>query len=376
MNELISYEPGIVGESCAVSFVKCVKLNLVDASKAFFEIGFRLKEAQENKYFEELGFDNLVDCAEYHFNFKKTTTYELIKIYEKFHREDAPMRIIEGLENFNQSQLSVMASYVPDEWTGRFKRYLSLFSPADTVRKIKYASDCFKAVHNLNCCHIPFDVIQGCKTADELIKNVQEYALNNFKWTKANYPKVITSELESKYYALEKAPVDNGDTLKPDVEIAHESAVAEEISISAPQNEFADVIELEEVQSDVRFSAPEEEDEAEIEDELKMSDYLQKEIYKSFCRMISELLTSSKYDGCVRLVGHNYTNFVKDLYSLISKFIFLRKSDIKMVLENEYKGFDYDINLHGRKQNLKVFISNIVNSFSQFFEPLKERKND
>ena len=53
MNELISYEPGITGETYAISFVKLVKLNLVDASKAFFEIGFRLKEAQENKYYEE-----------------------------------------------------------------------------------------------------------------------------------------------------------------------------------------------------------------------------------------------------------------------------------------------------------------------------------
>ena len=202
MNELISYEPGITGETYAISFVKLVKLNLVDASKAFFEIGFRLKEAQENKYYEELGFDNLVDCAEHHFNFKKTTTYELIKIYDVFHDPDNPMKIMQRFENFNQSQLSVMASYCPSIWEVHYDEYINLFSPADPVRKIKYASDCFKAVHNLNYSHIPFDVIRGCRTADELIKNVQEYALSNFKWVKANYSKVITPELESKYYAL------------------------------------------------------------------------------------------------------------------------------------------------------------------------------
>lgn len=358
MNELISYEPGIVGESCAVSFVKCVKLNLVDASKAFFEIGFRLKEAQENKYFEELGFDNLVDCAEYHFNFKKTTTYELIKIYEKFHREDAPMRIIEGLENFNQSQLSVMASYVPDEWTGRFKRYLSLFSPADTVRKIKYASDCFKAVHNLNCCHIPFDVIQGCKTADELIKNVQEYALNNFKWTKANYPKVITPELESKYYALEKAPVDNGDTLKPDFEIAHESAVAEEISISAPQNEFADVIELEEVQSDVRFSAPDEEELVE-----NIVNNMHKNLYDDFYyRILAFFKNCDVIDFSL-----DKEKITKKMMSVICS-VFKDKKLYLIEFLNKSFDYNYELTLNGRKQALTVFFGVVVNCIRDLFD--------
>lgn len=347
MNELISYEPGIVGETSAISFVKCVKLNLVDASKAFFEIGFRLKEAQDNKYYEELGFDNLVDCAEHHFNFKKTTTYELIKIYEKFHREDAPMRIIEGLEDFNQSQLSVMASNVPDEWTDRFRIYLSLFSPADTVRKIKYASDCYRAVYNSNCSHIPFDVIRGCKTADELIKNVQEYTLSNFKWVKVNYPKVITPELEARYYALKEAPVDNGDTIKPNIEVASEPVVAEEVLTSAPQKELEDVIVLEKVQSDVQFSAPEED----VSEYIRtIVDNMHKNLYDDFYYHIIAF-----FNKCDSVDVALYPEKVaKKMLSALHSVFKSKKAYLTEFL-NKSLNYNYELTLNGRKQALTVF---------------------
>ena len=67
----------------ALGFVKSVNDEISDISYRFFRIGFYLVEAQNNKYYEELGFNNISDCAEYYFGFKKTTTYDLMNVYIK-----------------------------------------------------------------------------------------------------------------------------------------------------------------------------------------------------------------------------------------------------------------------------------------------------
>lgn len=198
MNDLVEIVPSFPNsnDSSEVAFVKMVKLNLIDASRAFFEIGFRLYEAQQYGYFEKLGFENIVDCAEYHFGFKKSTTYDLINIYRVFCEKTGAIFMREHWRDFNQSQLSVIASACSSFGDSVKKDYLRLFSPSDSVRKIKRATICFKAVHNFGCSHIPFSVIEGAKSADDVIQRVEDYALNDFGYVKANYPKVITPELE------------------------------------------------------------------------------------------------------------------------------------------------------------------------------------
>lgn len=70
--------------SAAESFVKMVKLNLQDVRKSFFEIGFRLNEANDMGYYKELGYETIEDLAEEEFGFKRSTTYGLIKVFNRF----------------------------------------------------------------------------------------------------------------------------------------------------------------------------------------------------------------------------------------------------------------------------------------------------
>ena len=44
----------------AEKFVKLVKSDLDDIKHSFFTIGFRLHEANEFKYFRELGYENII----------------------------------------------------------------------------------------------------------------------------------------------------------------------------------------------------------------------------------------------------------------------------------------------------------------------------
>lgn len=358
MDNLISYEPGIVGDSSAISFVKMVKLNLVDASKAFFEIGFRLKEAQDNGYYKELGFNSLAECAEFHFNFKKTTTYDLIKIYEKFHRKDAPMRILEYFENFNQSQLSVIASYIPERYSCLYGKYVSLFSPADTVRKIKYASVCFKAIHN-GCPHIPFNVGENAKSADELIANVQEYVLNNFSRCKANYPKVITPELEAKYHSFLCEPNAEAFPEQVDVEIEKEAIIEDK----PVEN---DILELVEVLPGAEFSAPDEEDEPV---ELHKNSNLEKDLSN-----LREILYDKLYEMAFNLFepgkgGKETTAFFADkVCSMIFNYFFINLKNVNAYLTASFSQYSYTVKLGDRKQPINVFIKNILNQMLKLFD--------
>ena len=68
----------------AESFVKMVKLNLQDIKNSFFEIGFRLNEANMLGYYKELGFASIEELAESEFGFKRSTTYNLIGIFRRF----------------------------------------------------------------------------------------------------------------------------------------------------------------------------------------------------------------------------------------------------------------------------------------------------
>lgn len=70
--------------SAAESFVKMVKLNIQDVGRRFFEIGFRLYEANEFKYYEELGYNSIEELAEVEFGFKRSSTFQYIQVFKSF----------------------------------------------------------------------------------------------------------------------------------------------------------------------------------------------------------------------------------------------------------------------------------------------------
>ena len=118
----------------ALGFVKSVNDEISDISYRFFRIGFYLVEAQNNKYYEELGFNNISDCAEYYFGFKKTTTYDLMNVYRSFRDVKGTWFLPERWKKYSQSQLSVMASV--DYYPIPFR---DMISEHDTVSDIKKA---------------------------------------------------------------------------------------------------------------------------------------------------------------------------------------------------------------------------------------------
>ncbi len=69
-------------ESLAQAFVRYTKEELHDVARSFFKIGFRLSEANKYRYYEELGYDNIIDLAEDIFGFKKSTAYGLMQVYQ------------------------------------------------------------------------------------------------------------------------------------------------------------------------------------------------------------------------------------------------------------------------------------------------------
>lgn len=126
----------------AEDFVKEVNLDLNDIKHSFFRIGFRLSEACENAYFRDLGFDNIADCAEALFGFKKTTTYDLMLIYSRYHNRAAPMFIDKPYDKYSQSQLLALCSVRVASDT-----FFSYVSPTDTVDTIKKASKIWNGLY-------------------------------------------------------------------------------------------------------------------------------------------------------------------------------------------------------------------------------------
>jgi hypothetical protein len=127
----------------AEDFVKEVNLDLNDIKQSFFRIGFRLSEANSNGYYRDFGFENISDCAEALFGFKKTTTYDLMQIYWRFHNRAAPLFIDKPYVKYSQSQLVALCSVGI-----AFDTFFSYVSPDDTVGTIKKAAKLWNGLYN------------------------------------------------------------------------------------------------------------------------------------------------------------------------------------------------------------------------------------
>lgn len=116
----------------ASGFVEHVKEDLIDINKTFFRIGFRLDEAQRYGYYKALGYKSIDECAESLFGFKRTTTYDLIKIFNTFCDERRSMTIPKQWEGFNKSKLLLLSQPLHSD-------IAKICSPSDTYERIKYA---------------------------------------------------------------------------------------------------------------------------------------------------------------------------------------------------------------------------------------------
>lgn len=71
-------------ETCTNRIKQCI----YNVTSNFIEIGFRLWECERYQYYKELGFDNVCDYALHDLGFKKSSTRNFIRVYERFCSHD------------------------------------------------------------------------------------------------------------------------------------------------------------------------------------------------------------------------------------------------------------------------------------------------
>ena len=105
--------------SAAESFVKFVKYDLEHISKTFFDIGFRLWEARNFEYYKELGYESIEELSENEFDFKRSSTYNLINVFTRFSVWNGTYcnQIQEQFKDYSYSQLVELSKlyYLPEE---------------------------------------------------------------------------------------------------------------------------------------------------------------------------------------------------------------------------------------------------------------------
>ena len=119
----------------ALEFVGKVRGYLSDAAHSFFKIGYELHKAQEGKHFKTLGYESLEDLAEDAFGFSKTTTYDMLKVYDSCSAFGAPTEMKPICTPYSFSQLAAMKNgcYASPETLIAYGRV----KPTDSVRAIK-----------------------------------------------------------------------------------------------------------------------------------------------------------------------------------------------------------------------------------------------
>ncbi|MCM1380928.1 MAG: hypothetical protein NC085_12315 [Muribaculaceae bacterium] len=124
-----------------------IKQCVYNVTSNFIEIGFRLWECQEYKYYKYLGFDGVCEYALSELGFKKSSTRNFIRVYERFCGHD----IVKKLSNWEKSGGMVLGNYCllekyKDFTYSQLTELLALSdsqieaiapAPADTVKQIR-----------------------------------------------------------------------------------------------------------------------------------------------------------------------------------------------------------------------------------------------
>ena len=180
-------------------FVNLVRLELDDIKHTFFKIGFRLREANNCKYYLKLGFDSIEECAEALFGFGKTTTYDLMKISQMFANRETPMHIDSHYEKYSQSQLVLFSQVNLSR-----SNFISMAKPSDSISKLKKAKNYWTQLQRGKL--QSFLGWGRCENFDEFIEKVEECnpELKAMNTTSLAEPEQITIEDNSGYPEKQK----------------------------------------------------------------------------------------------------------------------------------------------------------------------------
>lgn len=133
-------------ETCTNRIMQCI----YNVTSNFIEIGFRLWECEEYHYYQELGFDSVCDYALHELGFKKSSTRNFIRVYERFCNHNVVKKaandtsnarlqsniqgnytLLSEYKNFTYSQLTELLSLSDSQ--------IEAIAPApdDTVKKLR-----------------------------------------------------------------------------------------------------------------------------------------------------------------------------------------------------------------------------------------------
>ena len=133
-------------ETCTNRIMQCI----YNVTSNFVEIGFRLWECEEYHYYQELGFDSVCDYALSELGFKKSSTRNFIRVYERFCNHNVVKKaandtsnarlqtniqgnytLLSEYKNFTYSQLTELLSLSDSQ--------IEAIAPApdDTVKKLR-----------------------------------------------------------------------------------------------------------------------------------------------------------------------------------------------------------------------------------------------
>lgn len=109
-----------------------IRQDLEDVKNSFFQIGYKLRVVRDCKLYAKEGFDNLVDYAEARFGFGKTTTYNMLSVYDMVYSFKDNRKIKKDFEPYSFAQLTAMTA---SHWAqDSLPCYIK---PDDTVEDIK-----------------------------------------------------------------------------------------------------------------------------------------------------------------------------------------------------------------------------------------------
>lgn len=142
LNEQFSKHSKIQLETITSRIKQCV----YNITSNFVEIGFRLWECEQYHYYSELGFDNVCDYAAAELGFKKSSTRNFIRVYDRFCNHEIVKRaaigqsssfilgnytLLHEYKNFSYSQLAELLS-LSDEQIKVIEP-----KPEDTIKQLR-----------------------------------------------------------------------------------------------------------------------------------------------------------------------------------------------------------------------------------------------
>ena len=307
-------------------FVNLVRLELNDIKNSFFKIGFRLREANNCKYYLKLGFQSIEDCAETLFGFGKTTTYDLMRIASLFGSKEAPMHIDEHYEGYSQSQLVLFSQVNYNQ-----QHFITMASPSDSISTIKKAKSYWNMIQKgkLNS----FPGWRQCKNFAELINRVEA----------ANSQLLPTTNTPAESSAQVIAEENSGHPEKP-----------KENAFEATEKEAAPEVEISEW-------------------DKRISDHLVPACIKMLTRMSYKTIFDHENKGIGPKVPPETVSrqMVRTMLEAFDSNRTVIKTKFRNYIAGELGKYNYEIHLCGKKQSLTQFCGNIATFIMDlFFEEL------